>query len=139
MRILFMGGTRRGYLTLAALLSHSHDVAGALSLRQDAHETEQYADAIRDLTAGTDIKHFESRSLKERDYADIIRREIRPDIALVVGCRTILPPSIFEAPPLGTLAAHDSLLPAYRGLKPQAQALAEFPSPRVSWPRPSPG
>lgn len=120
MRILFIGGTKRGYLTLAALLKkkNDQDVVGVFSLRQDAQEIERYEDAIRDLATRCGIAHYESRSLKERDYADIIAREIRPDVALVIGCRILLPRAIFEAPPLGTLAVHDSLLPAYRGFAP---------------------
>ena len=56
--------------------------------------------------------------MKERDYAEIITQELRPDIGLVVGCRILLPRTIFAAPPRGTLAAHDSVLPEYRGFAP---------------------
>ena len=118
MRILFIGGTKRGYLTLAALFEHGHDVVGVLSLRQDAHETEQWADEIRELTRHRQCPHFESRMLKDRDYSALITQELRPDIGLVVGCRILLPRAIFAAPPRGTLAAHDSLLPDYRGFAP---------------------
>jgi len=56
--------------------------------------------------------------LKERDYVSLIRDELKPDIALVVGCRLIIPEAIYTLPPLGTLAVHDSLLPEYRGFAP---------------------
>jgi methionyl-tRNA formyltransferase len=36
----------------------------------------------------------------------------------VVGCRILLPSEVYEAPPRGTLAVHDSYLPEYRGFAP---------------------
>lgn len=41
----------------------------------------------------------------------------RPDVIVVAAFR-ILPPEVFELPPLGTFNLHASLLPAYRGAAP---------------------
>ena len=56
--------------------------------------------------------------MKERDYFKLISEELRPDLAFVVGCRFILPQSVYTIPSLGTVAFHDSLLPRYRGFAP---------------------
>jgi methionyl-tRNA formyltransferase len=56
--------------------------------------------------------------MKDRNYQEIIARDIRPDLIVVVGCRILLPAAIYEYPRLGTVAVHDSLLPHYRGFAP---------------------
>ena len=118
MRTLFIGGTKRGYQTLAALVEIGADIAGVISLRQDEHERERYEEPIARLAGRHAIPLYETRWMKDRNYPDIITREIRPDLIVVVGCRILLPRAVYEIPPRGTLAVHDSLLPEYRGFAP---------------------
>src|SRR4051794_20542880 len=118
MRTLFIGGTRRGYQTLSALLEAGANITGILSLRQDDHETDRFEEPIRRLAAERNIPCYESKWLKDRDYGAILRDEIKPDIAYVVGCRILIPPDLYEIPSRGTLAVHDSMLPEYRGFAP---------------------
>lgn len=118
MRTLFIGGTKRGYLTLRALVDGGADVVGIVSLQQDEHEVERYEEPIRALAEEFDIPHYETKWMKDRDYAELISKEIQPDIAFVVGCRILIPKEIYQIPLLGTLAVHDSLLPEYRGFAP---------------------
>jgi len=118
MRTLFIGGTKRGYQTLRALIEHGANIAGILSLRQDEHERERYEAHMRALAAEHQIPLRETKFLKKADFARWVVHDIRPDLAIVVGCRIMLPKSIWGAPPRGTLAVHDSLLPAYRGFAP---------------------
>lgn len=42
MRTLFIGGTKRGYLTLNALLDKGVNIFGVISLQQHEHEVERY-------------------------------------------------------------------------------------------------
>ncbi|HEY6210947.1 MAG TPA: methionyl-tRNA formyltransferase, partial [Vicinamibacterales bacterium] len=108
-----------GYLTLDALVKSSAEIAGVVSLQQDSHEVERYETPIRRLALANRIPHCETRSLTDRDrYVDLLTREMKPDVAIVVGCRMLIAPEIYQAPPLGTLAVHDSLLPEYRGFAP---------------------
>jgi methionyl-tRNA formyltransferase len=118
MRTLFIGGTRRGYQTLAALLDAGANITGIISLRQDEHEADRFEEPIRALAGEHGIPCYETKWLKDRDYAAILRDEIKPDIAYVVGCRILIPPDVYEIPSRGTLAVHDSLLPEYRGFAP---------------------
>jgi methionyl-tRNA formyltransferase len=118
MRILFIGGTRRGFLTLEALVNSGAEMAGIISLRQDEHEPERFEQPIQALAERHGIPHYSTKWMKDRDYAAILANEMRPDAAFVVGCRILIPPQIYEVPPLGTLALHDSLLPEYRGFAP---------------------
>ncbi len=38
MRSLFIGGTKRGYLTVKSLVESGAEIAGILNLKQDEHE-----------------------------------------------------------------------------------------------------
>ncbi len=70
------------------------------------------------MARAADLHCYETSLLRERDYAELIRTELRPDIAFLVGVRVVVAPPIYEGIPLGALAAHDSLLPGYRGFAP---------------------
>jgi methionyl-tRNA formyltransferase len=117
-RTLFIGGTKRGYQTLAALIELGADITGVISLRQDDHERERYEEPIARLAGRHAIPSYETRWMKDRNYPELIAREIRPDLIVVVGCRILLPRAVYELPPRGTVAVHDSLLPQYRGFAP---------------------
>jgi methionyl-tRNA formyltransferase len=118
MRTLFVGGTKRGYLTLRALLDGGAEIVGIISLRQDEHEVERYEGPIKALAEKVNIPHYETKWMKDRDYVELISKELKPEIAFVVGCRILIPREIYQIPPLGTFAVHDSLLPEYRGFAP---------------------
>jgi len=117
MKCFFIGGTKRGYLTLKALVESGAEVMGVISLRQDEHETERFETAIQQLSEEFHISHYETKWLKDADYAKLIR-DSGADMALVVGCRVLIAKEVYEAAPLGTLAVHDSMLPEYRGFAP---------------------
>ncbi|MBI4549591.1 MAG: methionyl-tRNA formyltransferase [Candidatus Omnitrophica bacterium] len=117
-RILFIGGTKRGYLTLKALLESGANVVGIISLVQDKHEFERYEDSIRDLAGRFNVPHQQTRRIQDREYEELIAERLKPDVAIVVGCRFLIPKSIYSLPPLGTIAIHDSFLPKYRGFAP---------------------
>jgi methionyl-tRNA formyltransferase len=117
-KTLFIGGTKRGYQTLTALVAHGANIVGIISLRQDEHEKERFEEPIRGVAEAHGIPLYETRWLKDRNYPDIVARELQPDLIVVVGCRILLPREVYEIPPRGTVAVHDSLLPEYRGFAP---------------------
>ena len=118
MRIVFIGSTKRGYVTLKALLEAGAEVTGVVSLAQHPHETENYEQAFRELTAQYTVPCVETKWMKDRDYAALLANEWQAEAAFIVGCRVLLPQEVYEAPRLGSLAVHDSLLPEYRGFAP---------------------
>lgn len=118
MRILFIGGTKRGYLTLKSLLENSFNVVGIISLKQDEHEKERFEKHIQEIAKKFRVPLYETKWLKNQNYAQLIEKEIKPDVALVIGCRILIKKEIYTIPQLGTLAVHDSLLPNYRGFSP---------------------
>lgn len=118
MKTLFIGGTKRGYLTLKSLIEKEANIVGIVSLLQDTHELERYEEPIKALAEQSKIPLYETKWMKDKFYSEIIAKDLKPDIAFVVGCRILLPKDIYQIPPLGTLAVHDSLLPNYRGFAP---------------------
>lgn len=59
---------------------------------------------------------FEADDVTTPEFAEKIAAS-KPDVIVVAAFR-ILPPAVFELPPLGTFNLHGSLLPAYRGAAP---------------------
>jgi methionyl-tRNA formyltransferase len=118
MRVLFIGGTRRGYLTLQAMLDAGLQVAGVLSLRQDEHEMARYEAAIRELAAARALPLRESRNARDPALVVWAGQELRAETAMAVGVRVMLPAPFFSAFARGCWAVHDSLLPKYRGFAP---------------------
>jgi len=59
---------------------------------------------------------FESDDVTSPEFAATVAAS-KPDVIVVAAFR-ILPPEVFELPPLGTFNLHGSLLPAYRGAAP---------------------
>jgi methionyl-tRNA formyltransferase len=117
-RALFMVGTRRGYLALKAAIEAGVDVCAVISFQQHPHESERYEAHIAELARAAGLPCYETNLLRDRDYGELIRHELRPDVAYLIGVRVIVPKSVYEAIPLGALAAHDSVLPGYRGFAP---------------------
>jgi methionyl-tRNA formyltransferase len=118
MKILFIVGTKRGYLALKVAMEQGVEVCGVISLKQDAHESERFEDCIRGLASDAGIPCYETKWMKEQDYAEIVKKELKPDAAFVVGARIMIPESICQTIPRGVFAAHDSMLPQYRGFAP---------------------
>lgn len=118
MRTLFIGSTRRGFLSLKALLEASVPVAGILSLTQAPHEIERYEAHFRQLAAERNIPIREASQLKDPGLVDWVVRVIRAEVAFAIGLRVLMPEPLWAACPKGCWAAHDSLLPAYRGFAP---------------------
>ncbi len=123
MRTLFIGSTRRGYLTLKALIESQAEIVGVISLQQDAHETDRYEEPIRQLALSANVPIFETKLMRDRDYDELIRHELQADLAIAVGIRVLVTSDVYAAPKHGTVAVHDSLIPEYRGFAPVNWAL----------------
>ncbi len=118
MRTLFIGGTKRGYLTLKALLEARAKVVGVLSLSQDEHEMDRYERPIRELAQAYGVPVKEARFVRDAALAGWAIDELKAEAGLGVGVRVLLPDWFYNAFPKGCWGVHDSLLPEYRGFAP---------------------
>ncbi len=127
MRIVFIGSTRRGYLTLEALAERAaagaHELVGVVSLAQFPNETDRFEGQIAALAAAHDVPLVETQWMKDRDYRALILDEWQADLAVLVGVRILLPDEVWTAVPRGCWTVHDSPLPAYRGFAPMNWAI----------------
>lgn len=115
--IFFIGGGSRGYMWVREMLQQKETFVGACIMREDFHETEKYSQKISKILKNNSIPHLITKSVKEKKYYDFIK-ELAPSLIIVMGWRTLIPKEIFEIPPVGCVAVHESLLPKYRGFAP---------------------
>ncbi|MBF0216881.1 MAG: methionyl-tRNA formyltransferase [Candidatus Omnitrophica bacterium] len=115
-KILFIGGTPRGYELLKALTEDGQNVAFAFILKEDGHEKNKASRDIMALCGERSIRFKLARKISLEDIPAISK--LKPDVVFVCGWRTIIPAEVYTKVPLGCLAAHDSLLPKYRGFSP---------------------
>lgn len=116
-KILLLIGRDKGLALLNLFLRRKIRPFHAFVMREDPHETNQFADQIIDLLQREQIDHTASNTVAKSDYVDEIKN-LSPDIAFVCGWRTIIPGSLLPVAKLGWIAAHEALLPKYRGFAP---------------------
>jgi len=119
--ILFIGGTPRGLELMRQLTNRKEKVVHAYILQQDDHEPYKVSDTLEMLCRANQIPATVCRKIGD-DQLDYIAR-LKADIGFVCGWRTLLPSRIYNDILFGCLAAHDSLLPKYRGFAPTSWAI----------------
>ena len=75
---------------------------------------------VRALELGLHVE--QPLKVRTPEFADLIR-SFQADVALVIAYGRILPPAILEAPSVGCINLHASLLPKYRGAAPITWAI----------------
>ena len=125
LRVIFMGTPEFSVPVLRAIAEAGHEIAavytqppraaGRRGLELTPSPVQREADRL-DIAVRTPI------SLKsETEQAAF--RALQADIAVVVAYGLLLPKAILEAPPLGCLNGHASLLPRWRGAAPIQRAI----------------
>ena len=124
MRIIFMGSPDFAVPTLDALVAAGHEVIAAYTQpprpagRGKAERPTPVEIRARDLG----IEVFSPKSLRrEDDHAAF--EALDADVAVVAAYGLILPQPILDAPMMGCLNVHASLLPRWRGAAPVQRAI----------------
>ena len=116
LRFIFIGGTLRGLQLLKQLCKDDYIPQYALLLKQDDHEELNVLPQLEELCKAEGIGYRSGKFWnKELDDPQLSGKY---DLAIVCGWRTILPPELALRFQHGLIAAHDSLLPKYRGFAP---------------------
>ena len=124
MRVVFMGTPDFAVPTLAAIVGQGHEVA-AVYTRAPAAAGRGMAlrpSPVQGLAERFGIPVLTPKSLRAEDAAETFRGH-RADVAVVVAYAMLLPKAILEAPRLGCLNLHASLLPRWRGAAPIQRAI----------------
>ncbi len=124
LRLALLGTPEFAVPTLRALLDAGHDVACAYTQppRKAGRGRKERPSPVHAEAESRGIEVRTPENLKDatvqRDFA-----ELKLDAAVVVAYGLILPPAILEAPRLGCLNVHASLLPRWRGAAPIQRAI----------------
>ena len=125
MRTLYMGTGVIGLPVLRWLLSApEHEVCGVICQPNKPVGRKQVLTppATKLLALEHGVPVFQPRRIR---HEAALVAELKPDVAVVMAYGQILPKAVLEAPRLGCLNLHASLLPKYRGAAPiQAAILA---------------
>ncbi len=127
MRILFWGTPEFAVPPLLALLGEGHDVVGVVTQpdRPRGRSRSQLDPSpvkVAALEEGLPVLQ------PERPRGDAFMNDmaaLEPDLSVVVAYGHILPKVVIDAPRLGTLNIHASLLPTFRGAAPIQAAILE--------------
>jgi methionyl-tRNA formyltransferase len=123
-RIVFMGTPDFAVPTLVALAEDGHELV-AVYTRAPAPAGRGMAERrspVHETAARLGLPVFHPASLKGDAIAEKFRA-FAADVAVVVAYGLLLPKAILEAPRLGCLNLHASLLPRWRGAAPIERAI----------------
>jgi len=126
LRLVFMGTPPLAAASLQALLDGRHDVVAVVTQpdRPSGRGHKLQQSAVKQLAARHDLPVLQpARPADPRFVADL--RALAPDLGVVVAYGRILPNDVLDAPRMGCINAHASLLPRLRGAAPVVRAILE--------------
>jgi len=124
LRLAFMGSPTFALPTLEALIAAGHDVACVYSQppRPAGRGKQERPTPVHAFAAARGIEVRTPKSLKKPEEQEAFAA-LNLDIAIVVAYGLILPKAVLDAPKLGALNLHGSLLPRWRGAAPIRRAI----------------
>lgn len=125
MRIVFLGSGAFAIPSFEALIEAGHTVL-ALVTQPDREKGRGQALApppLKPVAEAHRVPVLQPRRIREPEAQERLRA-LGPDLQVVVAYGQILPRSVIEIPPRGTVNVHGSLLPRFRGAAPIQWAIA---------------
>jgi methionyl-tRNA formyltransferase len=124
MRMIFMGSPDFAVPTLDALVEAGHEVVAAYTQppRPAGRGKAERPTAVEERAGELGIEVRSPKSLKGEAEQESFA-ELEADVAVVAAYGLILPQPILDAPMLGCLNVHGSLLPRWRGAAPVQRAI----------------
>jgi methionyl-tRNA formyltransferase len=124
MRVVFFGTPAFAVPTLAALLASRHDVVGVVTQPDKPRgRGQKVSDApVKELAVSRGLPVLQPERLVRAPFEDDVRA-LGPDLGVVAAYGRILPEWLLNAPRLGMINVHASLLPKYRGAAPVHRAV----------------
>ncbi len=124
MRIIFMGTPDFAVPTLTEIVSAGHDVVAVYTRapKPAGRGQAERKSPVHETAEGFGLPVMTPRSLRN-EAEQIAFAAFDADVAVVVAYGLILPRPILEAPRLGCLNLHGSLLPRWRGAAPIQRAV----------------
>ncbi|KKB77103.1 methionyl-tRNA formyltransferase [Devosia limi DSM 17137] len=124
MRVVFMGTPDFSVPTLTEIVSSGHEVVAVYTRapKPAGRGQAERKSPVHEAAEGFGIPVFTPRSLKGADEQGVFALH-DADVGIVVAYGLLLPKPILDAPRLGCLNLHGSLLPRWRGAAPIQRAI----------------
>lgn len=118
LRIVFLGTPQFAATCLEQLLESRHEIVGVVTApdRPAGRGRSLRASEVKQVAERHGLPLAQPVSLKSPEFLAVLDGW-NPDLGVVVAFR-MLPESVWNRPPLGTVNLHGSLLPQYRGAAP---------------------
>ena len=126
MRILFAGTPEFAVPSLLTLCGSPHEVIALLSMpdRPRGRSRKPIWPETKKVAMEHGVPVFQPQDLKTPEFEETLK-SLSPDLIAVAAYGKILPATVLDAPPLGCVNVHASLLPSYRGAAPINWAIAK--------------
>jgi methionyl-tRNA formyltransferase len=124
LRVVFMGTPDFAVPTLAEIVGQGHEVVGVYTRAPAAagRGMDLKPSPVHRMAERFGLPVMTPKTLRTEEAAQTFR-DLGADVAVVVAYGMILPKAILEAPELGCLNLHASLLPRWRGAAPIQRAI----------------
>ena len=118
LRIVFMGTPEFAVASLEALVKAKCNIVGVITApdKPAGRGMKMTESAVKKYAVRHHLKVLQPEKLKNLQFLEELR-SLNADLQIVVAFR-MLPESVWNMPPLGTINLHGSLLPQYRGAAP---------------------
>src|SRR5687768_16504017 len=125
MRIVFLGSGAFAVPSLLALVDAGHEVAAVITQpdREKGRGRKPAPPPVKPAAEERGITVLQPGRIRQPQAVAALR-ELSPELLVVVAYGQILPRTVLDIPPRGTVNVHSSLLPKYRGAAPIHWAIA---------------
>jgi methionyl-tRNA formyltransferase len=120
-KIVWIGFHLEGLLAFTAI-AKKYNIVAAFGLRDDAAAKRSAVADYKRLCKIYKVSYYEVSQINDDDSVKLVK-DLRPDLLIVLGWSQILSKKVLSIPKIGTIGAHASLLPSYRGSAPVNWAL----------------
>jgi methionyl-tRNA formyltransferase len=124
MRIVFMGSGSFAIPSFEALLGAGHEVAAVVTQpdKEKGRGRGLAPPPMKPAAEARGVRVLQPRRVRLPEAQDALR-SLAPELQVVVAYGQILPRSVIDLAPRGTINVHGSLLPRYRGAAPVQWAI----------------
>ena len=125
MRLVFLGSGAFAIPSFEALLGAGHEIAACVTQpdREKGRGRALTPPPLKPVAEAHGVTVLQPRRIKQPEAFETLRA-LAPEAQVVVAYGQIIPQTIIDIPPLGTVNVHGSLLPLYRGAAPIQWAIA---------------
>ena len=119
-----MGTSEFAVPALEALVTHTFEIIGVVTQpdRPSGRGKRLTASPVKRVASEHNLSVYQPERVRTPDFVRVLER-LAPDVIVVAAFGQLLPQSVLDMPPCGTINLHPSLLPKYRGAAPIQWAL----------------